>query len=71
MTDLPMHQRVRQTSRQIFMIPAVLAVLSAAGLVFALVGDGIWDGLSWLALSIPIVLIAICLARRRRRPATR
>lgn len=56
---------VRQTTAEIFTIPAVLALLGGAGLIFALVGDGIWDGLSWLALSVPIVIFAICLWRGR------
>lgn len=56
---------VRQTAAQIFTIPTILAVLGGAGLIFALVGDGIWDGLSWLALSFPIVIFAICLWRGR------
>ena len=33
--------------------PIVLAVLSAVGLVGALVGDGAWDALSWLGLGAP------------------
>jgi hypothetical protein len=66
MTGELVNKSVRQTTRQIFMIPAVLGVLSIAGLIFALVGDGLWDGLSWVALAIPIVLIATCFARRRR-----
>jgi hypothetical protein len=69
-TGALVNKSVRQTTRQIFGIPAVLGVLSIAGLIFALVGDGFWDGLSWVALAIPIVLVAICYARRRRSPAT-
>ena len=56
---------VRQTMAQIFTIPVTLAVLGGAGLIFALVGDGVWDGLSWFALSVPIVILAICLWRGR------
>ncbi len=48
----------RQTLWQIFAIPTVLGVLSIVGLISALVGDGIWDGLSWLLLAIPVVLCA-------------
>lgn len=68
MSNARTRKSVRQTPRQIFMIPAVLGALSGAGLLFALVGDGIWDGLSWVTLSIPIVLIGICLTRGRRFP---
>lgn len=51
-------RRQRQTLWQIFAIPTVLGVLSVIGLISALVGDGIWDGLSWLLLAIPVVLCA-------------
>ncbi|WP_449340698.1 hypothetical protein [Streptomyces canarius] len=33
-------------------------MLSIVGLISALVGDGIWDGLSWLLLAIPVLLCA-------------
>jgi hypothetical protein len=45
-----------QTGRQIFAWPAVIAVLSAAGLLSALLGDGIWDGVSWVVLAVPVAL---------------
>lgn len=38
-------------------IPLVLAVLTLFGLIAALTGTGVWHWLSWLALSIPIVII--------------
>jgi hypothetical protein len=56
----------RQTLSQIFGWPLVIGVLSTIGLVAALVGDGIWDGVSWLALIIPIGLYALFLMRPRR-----
>jgi hypothetical protein len=65
MTSQSLHKRTRQTISQILMIPAALAVLSAGGLIFALVADGFWDGLSWVTLSIPIALLVICVARGR------
>ncbi|EPN42843.1 hypothetical protein A245_34453, partial [Pseudomonas syringae pv. actinidiae ICMP 19096] len=33
-----------------FAIPGVLAVLTATGLFAALLGDGWWDTLAWLAM---------------------
>ena len=42
--------------RKVFAIPIVIAVLSAAGLFAALLGDGVWDSLSWVGLGIPAVL---------------
>jgi hypothetical protein len=46
----------RQTVRQIFVWPALIGVLSTVGLLSALLGDGIWDGVSWIVLAIPVVL---------------
>ena len=65
MTSQDLHKRSRQTVGQILLIPVVLAVLSAGGLIFALVEDGIWDALSWVVLSIPIALLVICILRGR------
>jgi hypothetical protein len=65
MTSPSLRKKTRQTVSQILMIPALLAVLSAGGLIFALVDDGIWDALSWVTLSIPIALLAICITRGR------
>ena len=59
----------RQTMRQIFRWPLAIGVLSTVGLLSALVGDGIWDGLSWLTLLVPIVLYAGFLAAGRQRRA--
>lgn len=56
----------RQTLAQIFTWPLVIGVLSTIGLVSALVGDGLWDGVSWLALLLPILLYALFLLRPRR-----
>jgi cytosine/uracil/thiamine/allantoin permease len=46
----------RKTIGQIFGIPVLMALLSAIGLVSALVGDGMWDGVSWVTLPIPTAL---------------
>ncbi len=54
----------RQTNGQIFAIPIVLGVLSIVGLVSALVGDGVWDGVSWVTLAIPILLCGYFFVRR-------
>jgi hypothetical protein len=44
--------------RAIFAAPALLGVLTAAGLMSALLGDDIWDALSWLMLAAPIAVVA-------------
>jgi hypothetical protein len=51
--------------RVVFAVPALLAVATAIGLVSALVGDGIWDLVSWMLLGIPVAL-AIWFMRPRR-----
>lgn len=42
----------------IWKMPVVLTVTSALGLLSALLGDGIWDMVSWGALALPITIIA-------------
>jgi hypothetical protein len=56
----------RQSLGAIFLVPAILAVLSGVGLISALLGDGVWDGLSWLVLSVPIVVVVWFAFLRRR-----
>jgi hypothetical protein len=50
---------------KVFAIPTGIAVLSAAGLFAALLGDGVWDSLSWLGLGIPAALALRGLLQRR------
>jgi hypothetical protein len=49
--------RVRLSLRQVFAAPLAIALLSTVGLISALVGDDIWDVLSWLTLAIPVAVI--------------
>lgn len=48
-----------------FAVPAMLAALTATGLVGALLGDGIWDALAWVGLGIPVALGVRPFLRRR------
>lgn len=57
----------RRTINQIFAAPFAIGILSAIGLIAALVGDGVWDGVSWLALAVPIVLFLFFLTDGHRR----
>lgn len=57
----------RRSLSQIFFVPLLVAVVSAAGLISALIGDGLWDAFSWLTLGIPVLLYAIFFARRKPR----
>ena len=38
-------------------VPLILAVASLVGLISALVGDGLWDVLSWLTLGAVVAVI--------------
>ena len=56
-------------SRRIWTWPLLLGLLTASGLVSALVSDGWGDRWSWLALGVPVAAMA-WLANRRRPIAT-
>lgn len=47
-----------QSARAIFRAPLWLGLATGVGLVSALVGDGAWDTLSWLALAAPVAAVA-------------
>lgn len=47
----------RQTLWQVFAIPIGIAVLSIIGLISALTGDGVRDILSWLTLTVPVLVV--------------
>jgi hypothetical protein len=56
-----------RTLREIFAAPLVVGILSGVGLIAALVGDGIWDAVSWAALAVPVVLFVVYIRRRKKR----
>jgi membrane protein required for beta-lactamase induction len=61
---------VRVTHRslgRIFAAPLVIAIVSIAGLISALVGDGWWDAFSWGSLGLPVLLCLYFLGRRQPR----
>lgn len=47
----------------IFAAPMLLAAVSVVGLLSALLGDGVWDAVSWFALAAPVAVIAWMLYR--------
>jgi hypothetical protein len=47
-------------------MPLLLSAATTVGLVAALVGDGVWDALSWVALALPVAAIAIHVRRAWR-----
>jgi hypothetical protein len=52
--------------------PILLGLASAIGLLSALLGDGVWDVVSWVMLGMPLAVIVWYAARpvrtQRRRP---
>jgi hypothetical protein len=54
--------------RRTFGVPAVIASASVVGLVSALIGDGVFDAVSWIALGGVIgVLVWAAVAFGKRR----
>ena len=47
---------MRRNLSDVFRWPIVIAVVSAIGLLSALVGDGVMDAVSWALLSVPIAV---------------
>jgi hypothetical protein len=56
--------RKKGNLRQVFAIPLAIALISLAGLISALIGDGPLDVTSWLALGLPIVIALWACLRR-------
>jgi hypothetical protein len=54
------------SARQIWGMPLFLACLSALGLISALMGDGMWDMLSWIALAAPLGVVVWHLTHSQR-----
>ncbi|CCD85609.1 conserved protein of unknown function [Bradyrhizobium sp. ORS 285] len=52
---------------QVFRAPLLIGLVAAAGLAFGLFGEGLWDGLCWLGLSVPVLLSLIYGTRWNRR----
>lgn len=57
-------KRIRCSVVSVFAVPVVLALASLVGLVAALVGDGVYDVVSWFGLAAPMVALAWALRRR-------
>jgi hypothetical protein len=55
-----------QSLRRIFAVPLLLALISVAGLVVALTGDGWRDAAAWAALAIPVLAVGRAMTARRR-----
>ncbi|TDQ06211.1 hypothetical protein [Pedobacter metabolipauper] len=62
-----------KTFLKIWMAPIILAVISAVGLLSALIGDHLWDTISWLALGVPLIVggyyLIVNLTRKKKTDA--
>ena len=62
---------VRLSFWRIYGAPLALAVLNGIGLISALLADGFWDGVSWIALSATVAVIVWCVLRKEMKPTAR
>jgi hypothetical protein len=56
----------KASPRKIYTLPTIIAVVSGVGLIFALLGDGIWDVMSWLAVGLPLAVAVWVWSRSTR-----
>ncbi len=54
--------------RQIYGPAIVIAAITLYGLLSALLGDGVWDAFSWVALSIPLFVITLKYVNGKHSP---
>lgn len=50
----------------IFGIPVAIALVTTAGLIAALLDEGVVDAVSWVALSVPVLTVVWSWRKRRR-----
>ncbi|MEJ1095503.1 MULTISPECIES: hypothetical protein [unclassified Pseudoxanthomonas] len=53
--------------RRTFGIPAIIALASVVGLVSALIGDGVFDAISWMALGAVIGVLVLAVVQAKRQ----
>ncbi|MDX1588284.1 MAG: hypothetical protein R3296_05040 [Oleiphilaceae bacterium] len=56
----------RRSLTRVFAMPLLIALLSGAGLLSALLGNGPWDWVSWVTLAVPVVITVHCYRVARR-----
>ena len=47
-----------------FALPLFIGITSMVGLLAALLGDGVYDGVSWLGLGMPVAVVIYAYAKR-------
>lgn len=57
----------RRTPSNPFIAPAWIALASLVGLISALIGDGIFDVVSWLVFAVLVALTVRAWLKRERR----
>ncbi|WP_106511714.1 hypothetical protein [Allosphingosinicella deserti] len=57
-------QRRHRGAMAIFAAPLLIALVTVAGLIVALTGDGWRDHVAWVALSLPLSAFAWAFSRR-------
>lgn len=57
--------------RKVYGAACVLAAVTACGLLSALLGDGLWDELSWICLAVPLAVIAWKYSSQRKDSSAR
>jgi hypothetical protein len=57
-----------KSNREVWAVPALLGILTVAGLLVALVADGAWDLVSVAALAVPVATGLWCALRPARSP---
>jgi Fe2+ transport system protein B len=55
-----------RTLKKVYRIPLLLGTITIFGLLSALLGDGVWDGISWILLAVPLLLVSFFLLRSRK-----
>ncbi len=60
-----MSRSARRSLAAVFAVPLALGLASLVGLVAALLGDGLYDGVSWVGLAAPLLVVAWAALRRR------
>lgn len=58
--------RRRSSVLRVFGAPLAIALLSLAGLLTALLGDGVADAIASVGLAVPVVAVGWAVAVRRR-----
>ena len=55
------------SARDIFLMPLLIGIVSTAGLASALLGDGVWDTVSWITLGLPVAVAALFILKSQRQ----